>query len=135
MLKTEMQIERDFYSFVKGSSLGRGIRGGVYRSEMRPWNAKTEDLVVKFLAGTDGQVQSGVVVLNIYVPDVQHNPGTSVADKVRIGELQELLQSFVAGAGGVEYLLNTDGTPVTMKDESLGQHFIYARIYFKRITE
>lgn len=30
MIKTEMQIERDFYSFVKNSDLGKAIKGKVY---------------------------------------------------------------------------------------------------------
>ena len=34
MIKTEMQIERDFYSFVKNSDLGKAIKGKVYRPEM-----------------------------------------------------------------------------------------------------
>ena len=40
MIKTETQIERDFYSFVKNSDLGKAIRGTVYRSEMRPTDAR-----------------------------------------------------------------------------------------------
>ena len=59
-----MQIERDFYSFVKNSDLGKAIKGKVYRPEMRPANATTEDLIVKFLAGLDEQVQTGVVIFN-----------------------------------------------------------------------
>lgn len=62
MIKTEIQVERDFYSFVKSSKLGKAIKGSVYRSDMRPADAKTEDLIVKFLAGLDEQVQSGVVI-------------------------------------------------------------------------
>lgn len=46
--KTEQQIERDFYSFVNKSPLGKAIKGKVYRDEMRPADAKTEDLIVKF---------------------------------------------------------------------------------------
>ena len=49
--KTEQQIERDFYSFVNKSPLGKAIKGKVYRDEMRPTDAKTEDLIVKFYTG------------------------------------------------------------------------------------
>ncbi len=59
-IKTEKQVERDFFTFIRESELGRGIRGTVYRPEMRPADADTEDLVVKFLAGLDEQIQSGV---------------------------------------------------------------------------
>lgn len=135
MIKTEMQVERDFYAFVKNSKLGKTIRGTVYRSDMRPADAKTEDLIVKFLAGLDEQVQSGVVIFNLYVPDIPHDDGRKVPNKKRIGELQELILAFVETAGGTEYWLQTDTTPTTMKNEEIEQHFIYARIKFNRITE
>lgn len=135
MIKTETQIERDFYSFVKNSDLGKAIRGKVYRSEMRPTNATTEDLIVKFLAGLDEQVQTGVVIFNLYVPDIPYTDGRMVPDRKRIGELQELILSFVETAGGTEYWLSTDATPTTMRNEEIEQHFIYARIKFNRITE
>ena len=135
MIKTETQIERDFYSFVKNSDLGKAIRGKVYRPEMRPTDATAEDLIVKFLAGLDEQVQTGVVIFNLYVPDIPYTDGRMVPDRKRIGELQELILSFVETAGGTEYWLSTDATPTTMRNEDIEQHFIYARIKFNRITE
>lgn len=106
MIKTEMQIERDFYSFVKNSDLGKAIKGKVYRPEMRPANATTEDLIVKF-AGLDANsaVQTGVVIFNLYVPDIPHADGRMVPDKNRIGKLEELLLAFVETAG-TEYVEN-----------------------------
>lgn len=133
-VKTENQIERDFFSFVKGSNLGKALLGGVYRSGMRPNDAKTEDLVIKFLAGIDEQVQSGVVIFNLYVPDIPYSDGRMVKDMNRIGELQELILDFVNNAGDGEYWLMTDVTPTTMRNEEIEQHFIYARIKFNRIT-
>ncbi len=134
MIKTEMQIERDFYSFVKDSDLGKAIKGGIYRSEMRPANSVSEDLIVKLLAGVEGQVQTGVILLNIYVPDITLGDGQKVADKRRIGELEELIISFVESAGGTEYLLETDVMPTTMLNAEIEQHLITARIKFQRIT-
>lgn len=135
MIKTEMQIERDFYSFIKSSDLGKAIKGEVYRSEMRPANAKTEDLVIKFLAGLDGQIQTGVVIFNLYVPDIPFgSDGKYTANKSRIGELEKLILSFIESAGDCEYLLESDGTPTTMYNEDIEQHFIYSRIKFQRST-
>ena len=133
-VKTEQQIERDFYSFIKGSNLGSAIKGNIYRSEMRPNDAKTEDLVVKYLAGIDEQIQSGVVILNIYVPDIAYQDGRKVIDHKRIGELQELVNEFVNSNENTEYWMQTDTTPTTMKNEDIEQHFIYVRIKFNRIT-
>ena len=99
-----MQIERDFYSFVKNSDLGKAIKGKVYRPEMRPANATT--------GGFDRQSSSqdlmnrykrGVVIFNLYVPDIPHADGRMVPDKNRIGKLEELLLAFVETAGGTEY--------------------------------
>lgn len=134
--KTEMQIERDFFSLVKNSPLGQAIKGGVYRSEMRPEDATTEDLVVKFYTGTDGQIQAGTVVFDIYVPDVAYGTkGRMVSDKKRIGELQELIQSFVNDNADTEYLLYMETSPYTIEVEDIEQHCIKTRIKFNRLAQ
>lgn len=133
-LKTENQVERDFYTLIRESSLGKGIRGKVYRPDMRPDDAKTEDLVLKFLAGLDDQIQSGVIIINLYVPDIPSESGRKVKDITRIGVLEELIKSFVEDNDNTEYIISTEATPTSMKNNEIEQHFIYARIKFKRAT-
>lgn len=134
--KTEKQIERDFYTLIKASALGNGIKGTVYRSEMRPDDATTEDLVVKFLAGLDEQIQSGVVIINIYVPDKPYGKtGRLVEDKSRVEYLESLIQDFVNDNEDAEYLMQTDGTPASTSIEGIEQHLIYARIKFNRLAQ
>ena len=134
-VKTEKQIERDFFEFVKKSALAGAISGTVYRKDMRPPNSEKEDIIVKFLAGLDRQIQSGIVVLNIYVPDKSVKAlGRKAEDIKRIGQLQELLQSFIETNDSTEYDIESDVTPKTLEAEGIEQHFIYARIKFKRIT-
>lgn len=133
-VKTEEEIERDFYKFIKDGVLGKGIRGKVYRDEMRPKNAQTEDLIIKFLAGLDEQVQSGVVIINLYVPDKTNSDGRKVKDHERIAQLQSLINQFVETNTSTEYLITKDGTPSTIVNEDIGQHCIYARLKFNRIT-
>nr|DAL02896.1 MAG TPA: hypothetical protein [Caudoviricetes sp.] len=132
-MKTEMQIERDFFMFIK-SGLGAAIHGDVYRSEMRPANATTEDAIVKFLAGYDAQIQTGVVLLHVYVPDVLIDHGRKVADKTRIGEIESSIMDFVRTFDNTEYLIETDGTPYSTFNEDIEQHLVVARIKFQRIT-
>lgn len=134
-VKTEIEVERDFYSFIKNGSLGNAIRGKVYRPDMRPANAKTEDLIVKFLAGLDEQIQTGVVILNIYVPDTKNSDGRMVRDAARIGELEGAIRSFIEGNDETEYWMESDGTPTSIKNEEIGQWCITARIHFRRISE
>ena len=134
--KSEKQIERDFYAFISQSVLGQGIRGTVYRAEMRPANAQTEDLVVKYLAGLDEQIQSGVVILNIYVPDVPSgNDGRKVEDLSRVEAIETLIQQFVDGNDDTEYWITTDTTPTSMRIEGIEQHCITARIKFQRLIQ
>lgn len=134
MKKTEIQIERDFYQLIKNSKLGEAIRGTVYRSEMRPADATDEDLIVKFLAGTDEQIQRGTVILNLYVPDIDFTDGRKVADKKRIGELQELILDFIETCDDTDYWITTDGTPYTTMNSDIEQHLIVARLKFQRIS-
>ena len=134
-VKTEIEVERDFYSFIRNGSLGNAIRGEVYRPDMRPANAKTEDLIVKFLAGLDEQIQTGVVILNIYVTDTKNSDGRMVRDASRIGELEGAIRSFIEGNDETEYWMESDGTPTSIKNEEIGQWCITARIHFRRISE
>lgn len=133
-MKTEIEIERDFYTLIKDSSLGAALRGSLYRSEMRPANADGEDLIVKFLAGTDEQIQSGTVLLNLYVPDVEIDGGRKVADKSRIGELQRLILDFVEDCDDTDYWIKTDGTPYSTYNPDIEQHLIVTRLKFQRLS-
>nr|DAO59901.1 MAG TPA: hypothetical protein [Caudoviricetes sp.] len=134
MKKTEIQIERDFYQLIKNSRLGAEIRGTVYRSEMRPADATGEDLIVKFLAGTDEQIQRGTVILNLYVPDINFKDGRKVADKKRIGVLQAMILDFIETCDDTDYLIASDGTPYSTMNPDIEQHLIVARIKFQRIS-
>lgn len=135
-MKTEKQIERDFYTLISQSNLGAAIRGSIYRSEMRPRDAVSEDIIIKFLSGLDGQIQQGVVILNVYVPDITHrSDGRKVEDKQRVAVLEELIVDFIEHNGSTEYLIESDLTPTSMLNEELEQHLIYARLRFQRLSQ
>ncbi len=133
-MKTEIEIERDFYTLIKNSKLSAALRGSLYRSEMRPANADGEDLIVKFLAGADEQIQSGTMLLNLYVPDTEIAGGRKVADKKRIGELQRLILDFVEECDDAEYWIKTDGTPYSTYNSDIEQHLIVTRLKFQRFS-
>lgn len=134
-LKVKGEVERDFYALIKSSSLGKAIRGQVYRDEMRPAGSTAEDLVISFLAGLDEQTQSGVVVLNLYVPDLTGSDGRAIPDLAREIELEREIRDFVFRNTNTEYRLETDTTPVLQYNEQIKQHFVYARIKFYRMAE
>lgn len=135
MAKTEIQIERDFYLIVKESSLGKNIHGEVYRRGQRPDNAKTEDIVVKYLGGIDEQVQTGTVVLNVYVPYIAYQDGRRGENLNRIGELQELGNALVAECEDTDYYIATETTPQTYQMDEIEQSIIAIRLKFQRLNQ
>lgn len=134
MEKTEKQIEKDVFRIIRDSELKAVIGGVVYRDGMRPKNATTEDIVVKFLTGIDGQEQSGVVLVHIYVPDIKSPSGDGelVPNITRIDLLEEKANSLLSSLEDTEYLFEKDGTPRSYPAEGIDQQFINVRIKYRR---
>lgn len=136
MIKAEKHIERDLFTMLKASSLAEEISGEVFREGQRPDGRSVEDVVVRFLAGTDGQIQSGTVVLNVYVTDIVSVPAKKpVEDIARVEMLENLILEFVRGNRSSEYLLSTSVSPTSYEVPGIGQHVIAARIDFQRVTD
>ena len=132
---TAKQIEKDVFRIIRNSELKDVIGGTFYRAGMRPKNATTEDVVVKFLTGLDGQEQSGVVLVHVYVPNIQVSAdGELVENITRIDELEGLINTLFADLENDEYLFEKDGTPHSFPVEGIEQHFINVRLHYRRKT-
>ncbi len=137
-IKTGTEIEADFYRRVKTSPLAEVIRGRVLRDGMRERDARTEDAVVIFDSGLDGQVQDGVVVLNVFVPKKPFGMDTeSVKDIVRVKELESIIRDWLSSWHDQEYLLPSDRRPtiLSLDDPERGETYIHTRIRYKRLAE
>jgi hypothetical protein len=134
MEKTAKQIEKDVFRIIKSSVLRDNVKGKFYRDGTRPKDASTEDVVVKFQTGVDGQEQSGVVLVHIYVPNVPAKDGETIEDITRIDHLENLLNQVVSEINDTEYLFEKDGTPQSYPVEGISQHFINMRLYYRRKT-
>lgn len=133
--KTETEIEKDIYRLIKQGAVAAAIGGTLYRRGQRPRNAKTEDAVVSFLSGTEGQEQTGVVQLNIYVPRITAAMHTDpVQDIHRVEELEQAVITAIEDCEDTEYLLTLDGTPRAYDVEDIDQTYINARIHYRRKT-
>ena len=136
MLKTSDQIEQDFYDLVQAHALGKAIQGGIYRKGDRPISSNKEDLVVLFLSGSDRQIQSGTVLIHIYMPN---NPpranGRRYVDKERNQELLSLINDFIADSWKTEYKMEAETTPSVEDFQELEQGLIIARINYKRVAD
>lgn len=137
MTKTGQQIEDDIYELVNGGSLPSLISGTVYKFGMRPKDAKTEDAIVKFVTGIDEQIQEGVVVVNIYVPDFDaFDDGIMRKDITRCTELEVSADKWVKSltAGKSNYKFKLAQTIYTEEEPELNQHFVSVRLKFKLTT-
>lgn len=133
--KTGGEIEQDVFNIIKSSPIKDAITGGVYLPDTRPKNPTgVEDVVVKFLSGLDGQFQSGVVNINIYVPDIDNGGDVLVVDKGRCTELEIMLKNVLESLIPSNYLFSKDGTIQTFKAEGVDEHFVNARLKYKLKT-
>lgn len=133
-MMTANEIERYFKTKVEDSMLGQEIGGDVYRSGMRPDGSGAEDIIVKFLSGSDGQRQTGIVIVNVYVPDADYY-GKKVEDKVRIGVLEALANELPQSMNDEGLHVWKDVTPTTNSVDDIKQHVLTIRLNFELITD
>ena len=137
-IKTGTQIEKDFVHFVKASPIADAIKGQVLRDGMRKRNAKTEDAVVIFNSGLDGQVQDGCITINVFVPKKPFGKDTEpVKDIGRVDALEQVIRNWLSRFNDSEYLLPAKGrnTINSFEDPETNETYICARIRFKRCAE
>lgn len=133
MVKTEAEIERDVFRIIKSSGIADEISGTVYRGGMRPMNSQAEDAVVTFLSGEDGQEQTGVVVVNIFVPKILFGKDTNkVKDITRIENLERIIVDLFTDYADQEYWFEIRTTPQALDYDDIDQTAIYTRIYYRR---
>lgn len=137
MRKTASQIESDVFDLLNASPLKTSISGKIYKEGVRPINAKTEDAVVIFDTGMDEQIQAGVVIINVYVPNIDNgaNKGVLVKDITRCSEIELILNSFARSLSiSNEYKFKLDKTIKAFEADEIGQYFVNCRLKFKRST-
>ena len=134
MAKTGKQVQGDIYKLLKGSTICSMISGDVYRNGYRPRNSSLEDAVVTFTAGLPDQIQTGVVTVNIYVPDIDpYDNGVFVEDGQRTEELERLAAEWVDSLTAAVscYAFKLQQTIYTEEEAEINQHFIVVKLGYK----
>jgi hypothetical protein len=136
MTRTGQQIEDDVYNMVRLSLLRDFVNGGVYKFGTRPYNSMSEDIVVKFVSGFSEQIQTGTVVINIYVADIDSSDsGTLIRNITRCCQIEEVANEWVDTIllRG-EYKFELAQTIYTEQEQEINQHFVSIRLKFKLLT-
>lgn len=139
-MKTGKEIEGDIFALLRSSYIvtGKdgvpGIGGAVYRSGLRPRDSQAEDMIVIFTTADAEQFQTGVVTIDIYVPDLLNRAnGVSVENGARCEQLERLAQDSVdwLKADKSNYLFSLERAIHTTRDEAINQSFVVIPLRFK----
>lgn len=135
-MKTAKEIQEDVIDLLRGSTLREQVTGGVYPGGLRPRDSRREDIEVIFTLGNPGQIESGVVTINIFCPDVPEGftPGAKIENARRTREIERLLAQWVetltpATTGG--YLFTPASTILTLPEEETDQHFTSVKLKYR----
>lgn len=134
MIKTSRQVQGDVRQLLLNSNLASALSGGVYRSGTRPRDSKLEDAVIHFTAGLSEQVQTGIVTLNIFVPDIDpEENGTLVEDIARTEAIERLAAQWVEGLNkrSLYYHFSLAQAIHTTAEPSIAQHFVVVKLKYK----
>jgi hypothetical protein len=138
MMKTAKQIQGDIIALLRESELAKAVNGEIYRaspdSSYRPRGSRKEDILVIFTTGLPDQIQTGIVTLNIYVPDVE-NPdnGVLMEDGRRCEEMEiaacNWVESLTTEKSG--YRLTLQQTVCTEAEPEINQHFTVIKLKYE----
>lgn len=134
MRKTGGEIESDIYKIIAQSALKTSITGKIYKEGMRPVSSQEEDAVIAFMTGLDGQIQTGALNLNIYVPDIDNGGGQLVKNGSRSRELEILANTILQELKPGAYRFSLGAIIQTLPAEGIFQHFINCKIKFQLTT-
>lgn len=136
MAKTGKQIQTDVLALLKSGSLPSLISGKVYRKGYRPRDSKLEDAIVIFTTGLPGQIETGVVTVNIYIPDIDpYQNGVLVEDGQRSEALEKAAAEWVESltAAVSNYRFKLQQTIYTEEEPEISQHFVVVKLKYEYI--
>lgn len=134
MAKTAKQVESDVRKLLQDSTLYTMISGEVYRNGLRPRDSQKEDAVVIFSTGLSNQIQTGVVIVNLYVPDIDpYGNGVLVENGSRVERLEQLAQEWVDSLTAEVscYRFRQQQTIYTEAETDISQHVIVIRLSYE----
>lgn len=133
-MKTAKEIQGDIINLLQNSALSNEVSGRIYRKGYRPLNSQEEDIVVAFVTGFSGEIEEGVVVVNVYVPDIDtFENGTMVENGARTAQIERLAADWVEGlkASHSNYLFSLSQAISTEAEQAIHQHFVSIRLSYK----
>lgn len=131
MITTFDQVDIIFQRLI-GSGLPGMISGGIYK-QRRPAGSKKEDIVINSLPVANGQLQTGIVNVNIHVPNlvvkVNGVQDSSQPDLVKLNDLTVAVIAVLSDVWSENYRYDVQQQMV-IEDEEAQDHYSNIRIEF-----
>lgn len=129
MNRTGLQALTDIYQLLMDSALSEEVSGKVYYAETRPRDSKAEDIIVGYLAGVPADLQTLVVNVNIFVPDIDPwQNGVLTPDVARLAEIEavaaEWVNSLTVQTTGGKYNVSLYDNIHSGEANEIGQHYV-----------
>ena len=120
---TAQQLEDHLYALAKGFQWEAS--GNVYHGGLRPRDSHLEDIIVSYVSGLAGDVQTAILYVNIYVPDIDpYGNGVFVQDMARTAALEGKAQEFAASLAGGQFKWELYGNIHTTEAIEIKQHAV-----------
>ena len=134
MSRTASQVQGDVYDLLIDSELAKQLSGKVYRRGYRPRDSRLEDAEIIFTTGFPGEIETGVVTINIYCSDIDpYNNGILVENGQRISEIEKVADTWVKTlvAGRSNYLFSLEEAIHSTEDPEINQHFVVIKLGYR----
>lgn len=140
MSRTGPEVEKDVFDIIAASSLKNKVNGVVCMEDERPKDSDLEDIVVKFVSGIPGVIETGSVAVLIYVKDIDlYGDGTLRQNKPRLKTLSQEAASWVKDISkrSVEtgYKFRLLFSINTQEATDIHQHYLSIRLHYKAVEK
>ena len=125
---TPLDVTGKIYKLLNIDSVMALLNGNLYNSQLRPKYTKGQskrDITISSLAYTGGSLQTGVINVNIIVPD--RTDGT--ADNVQINTITKAVTALLENKYQNEIQAEIEIQRLTLlEDQELGEHYMNIRL-------
>lgn len=133
-MKSDILIKDDIRKIVKASPLASAVTGSLCKQGVRPKGSDKEDIVISVIANENGQIQSAVVNVNIYVNDIIKKDGQNIEDSLRLRYLCGIASEVLEVGSGEDFRFTLKSQRVLEVAEA-NVHVINNKLEYKQVNE
>jgi hypothetical protein len=130
---TAKEVLEDVAGLIESKGLAAKVTGKVYPVSHRPRDSRLEDIIIIHTAGLAGQIQSGTVTINIYVPDVDTDTGVMAEDGYRCKKLERVAAEWAESLTTLvsAYRFSLPQVIHTASEPDIHQHFVVIKLNYE----